>query len=586
MADDRFPSLYDIEPPEGAAGWEELYNWYHLLGDERRESDEQRFWFQDRLHHPEVMHPYDEIQCECWWQALGAFNTRIFAMPPAYGVDQRVVNGYLYISPIPAPPEDIEARAAAFGERAGHYYEQLGRDLRGVEGQDGRPPRADEGDAVRAAPRPRGHEPRPVASRHVERLPDDRGLQPHGPHHVRDLPVPLRAAEHRLRGVPDVLRVLQAGVPGHLRPDDLAHGRRAARRPLPARRRAQAAGQGGRPPRHRRRDPRVDGRRLACSRRCATDGGGEWVADWERTADPWFLVATDPGHPGGYTHRHVGQRARHPARLGARVHRRAPGRRDDRPSDRGGARRARPDRGRVPRSAGRRGPRRLRGDARSSRGSCSSTSRSTCSTSSTGCGRRSGPSPTSCRVRSPRWASSTSRRTCSSCAAPRSWRRSTTCVADWSVGRPAARRRLLAPDRRAAADDLRRPQGVGGAARARHPADRGVRAVHGDALGHHDRRRPGLARNTADGDGNSLRGQPAGRPAWSRARRASCAPSASSSAVQEGDVLVCPATSPAWSPVFSRIAATVSDVGGDHEPHRDRLPRVRHARPWSAPATR
>ena len=24
------------------------------------------------------------------------------------------------------------------------------------------------------------------------------------------------------------------------------------------------------------------------------------MADWERTADPWFVVNTDPGHPGGY----------------------------------------------------------------------------------------------------------------------------------------------------------------------------------------------------------------------------------------------------------------------------------------------
>jgi pyruvate,water dikinase len=32
--------------------------------------------------------------------------------------------------------------------------------------------------------------------------------------------------------------------------------------------------------------------------------------------------------------------------------------------------------------------------------------------------------------------------------------------------------------------------------------------------------------------------------------------------VEEGEILVCPATSPSWSPVFSRIAATVSDVGG------------------------
>ena len=33
-------------------------------------------------------------------------------------------------------------------------------------------------------------------------------------------------------------------------------------------------------------------------------------------------------------------------------------------------------------------------------------------------------------------------------------------------------------------------------------------------------------------------------------------------AVQPGEVLVCPATSPSWAPVFARIAATVSDVGG------------------------
>jgi pyruvate,water dikinase len=32
--------------------------------------------------------------------------------------------------------------------------------------------------------------------------------------------------------------------------------------------------------------------------------------------------------------------------------------------------------------------------------------------------------------------------------------------------------------------------------------------------------------------------------------------------VQDGEILVCAATSPAWAPVFSRIGGTVSDVGG------------------------
>ena len=103
MTADRFPSPFDIATPNGAEGWESMYDWYHLFGPERRELDEQRFWFADRLHHPDVLHPYDEIQCECWWQALGAFNTRIFAMPPAYGVDQRILNGRLYVDHLEGP---------------------------------------------------------------------------------------------------------------------------------------------------------------------------------------------------------------------------------------------------------------------------------------------------------------------------------------------------------------------------------------------------------------------------------------------------------------------------------------------------
>src|SRR3954453_8100835 len=123
MTESKFPSPFDIETPAGAEGWQGMYNWYHLFGDERRELDETRFWFADRLHHPDVIHPYDEIQCECWWQALGAFNTRVFSMPPAFGVDQRILNGRLYVTPVPAPPDEIGARAAEFVARASHYYE-------------------------------------------------------------------------------------------------------------------------------------------------------------------------------------------------------------------------------------------------------------------------------------------------------------------------------------------------------------------------------------------------------------------------------------------------------------------------------
>jgi pyruvate, water dikinase len=32
--------------------------------------------------------------------------------------------------------------------------------------------------------------------------------------------------------------------------------------------------------------------------------------------------------------------------------------------------------------------------------------------------------------------------------------------------------------------------------------------------------------------------------------------------VQPGEILVCTITSPAWAPIFSKIAATVTDIGG------------------------
>src|SRR5437763_6462581 len=122
MAPSRFPTPSEAETPPGAEGWEEMYNWYHLFRAERAAEDEARFWFHDKLHHPEPLYPYDEIHSEAWWHGLGAFNTRIFSMPPAYGVEQRILNGYLYVTPIPVEDqEEIGRRAEEFRRRAGHY---------------------------------------------------------------------------------------------------------------------------------------------------------------------------------------------------------------------------------------------------------------------------------------------------------------------------------------------------------------------------------------------------------------------------------------------------------------------------------
>jgi pyruvate,water dikinase len=122
-AESRFPSPFDIPARAGAEGWQRMYPYYLLFSEENREYEDGTLWFQDGMHHPEVLYPFDTITHECWRIALGQYNTRVFDVPPAYGIEQRILNGFLYIAAVPvADPSTIPARVGVFMERAGHYY--------------------------------------------------------------------------------------------------------------------------------------------------------------------------------------------------------------------------------------------------------------------------------------------------------------------------------------------------------------------------------------------------------------------------------------------------------------------------------
>ncbi|MEE8435446.1 MAG: PEP-utilizing enzyme [bacterium] len=129
MADQplKFPSPHEIEAISGTEGWERMYPYqYGFVTDdpERKEYEEKNFWFYDGLHYPEPLYPFDMIWDEAWFLALSQFNTRIFSVPPVYGIDHRIINGYVYITPVPVTdPKEVEARVAHFMERAGYYYE-------------------------------------------------------------------------------------------------------------------------------------------------------------------------------------------------------------------------------------------------------------------------------------------------------------------------------------------------------------------------------------------------------------------------------------------------------------------------------
>jgi pyruvate,water dikinase len=117
-----FPSPYDISAPAGAEGWQDLYPYYLTFAQNLRAQEDEKFWFCDSQHWPNVFRPFETITVEFACKCLGQFNTRHYLVPPANGVDYRIHNGYCYMSPIAVDPAEIPARVPQFMERAGHYF--------------------------------------------------------------------------------------------------------------------------------------------------------------------------------------------------------------------------------------------------------------------------------------------------------------------------------------------------------------------------------------------------------------------------------------------------------------------------------
>lgn len=118
-----FPSAYDLKAPAGAEGWEELYPYYLKFQENQREKEDAKFWFCDSQHWPNPFKPFDAVTVEFAVKCLGQYNTRHYLVPPANGVDYRIHNGYCYMSPVAVAPELIEGRIPQFMERAGHYFQ-------------------------------------------------------------------------------------------------------------------------------------------------------------------------------------------------------------------------------------------------------------------------------------------------------------------------------------------------------------------------------------------------------------------------------------------------------------------------------
>ncbi len=117
-----FPSPFEIEGPEGVEGWEELYPYSSSFSDYRKDYEDNRFWFWDSMHWGKALTPWDATFMEAALASLSQMNSRHYRIPPADGVDFRILYGYAFLSPVGVDPSNIEARVPQFMERAGHYF--------------------------------------------------------------------------------------------------------------------------------------------------------------------------------------------------------------------------------------------------------------------------------------------------------------------------------------------------------------------------------------------------------------------------------------------------------------------------------
>jgi pyruvate,water dikinase len=119
-----FPDPYEVPDAEGAADWRDLFAYHNVFNEVRREKDSARTWFLNGMHFPEPMYPFDMLTADNAFMSTGVMNTRYFALPPALGLDVRVLNGYLYMSAnsVESPAEQ-ERRGAEFAVRAGYYFQ-------------------------------------------------------------------------------------------------------------------------------------------------------------------------------------------------------------------------------------------------------------------------------------------------------------------------------------------------------------------------------------------------------------------------------------------------------------------------------
>jgi pyruvate,water dikinase len=127
VSERRFGSPFEVSIPRECDGWDQMYAFHALFDQDRRAFEESRFWFREALHVSEPLYPFDALLFELATVGLNQASSRLFVVPPSLGVEYRILNGYVYVSPNPVTDEaTLARRTGLFERRAGYYYEHWG----------------------------------------------------------------------------------------------------------------------------------------------------------------------------------------------------------------------------------------------------------------------------------------------------------------------------------------------------------------------------------------------------------------------------------------------------------------------------
>src|SRR6187399_509008 len=123
-ADRAFPLPSSLKVLPGTEGAQAAYPYYMQF----TRADDTRFWFYNSMHFPEPMSAFDMVTAEAAYCALGAANTRVHCLPTTLGIDYRILNGRVYIGGNGVTdPAEIARRTEEFKQRAFYYYENWER---------------------------------------------------------------------------------------------------------------------------------------------------------------------------------------------------------------------------------------------------------------------------------------------------------------------------------------------------------------------------------------------------------------------------------------------------------------------------